>query len=103
VALGDIARHVDAAKGDRHAALVRALQVGQAVAGLFETGAEDLAQTVDVMAQPPRRIAKRAIRHQQSPRRIVSKAHREQILRGLGTHPRLCHRLGNFLRQSDGA
>ncbi|KAG5722280.1 hypothetical protein E4T56_gene3103, partial [Termitomyces sp. T112] len=103
VALGDIARHVDPAKSDGYAALVGPLQVGQAVAGLFKTGAEDLAQAVNIMAQPPRRVAKRAIGHQQSPRRIIGQPHGEQIARGLGAHPALLHRLGNLLRQRDGA
>ena len=79
MALGDIAGHVDPAEVERHAAHVLALQRGQPVAGLLETGAEQLGQPVDVVAHRPRFGAETAIGHQQRAGRIIAQANEQQL------------------------
>ena len=71
MALGDVSGHVHAGKIEWHAAPAGALQRGQAVADLFETGIKAFAHLVHVVAQFTRGLQKAAIGHQDGPRRIV--------------------------------
>ncbi len=61
---------------------MRALQSGQAVAGLFEAGAEDLPQLVDIVPQIAGACAEPFVGHQQRACRIVAEPHGQQLTRG---------------------
>ena len=74
VALGDVARHVDAAEIERHALRARPLERREAVARLFEADPEAPRQPVDIVAQLARGGAERGIGHHERPRGVIGEA-----------------------------
>jgi hypothetical protein len=65
----------------------RALERGEAVAGLLEAHPEALAQAIDVVAHRVRGGAEAAIGHQQRAGGIIGEADAEQFARGGGARP----------------
>jgi hypothetical protein len=99
VTLGDVARHIDPAKEDRHASGALALQCRQAMTNLLEARPIEQRQSVHVVAFGAGRLPEMLVWHQHGPGCIIGETYLEEFARGVRTEIGIRSHLSDGLSQ----